>query len=247
MLRRLRHPLPLALLLAACASPPNSAPAPASEPDTLPEYARPHAEVLSTDAYAKGDTIRYRKLSRSDFLASKPPPRLGANASQMGAYTCAQIVPAGDSRVRFTRRTDGMLLARMDALTIRAEMDRSCSWWNDDSRLDARYMLEHEQIHFALTEIAARRLTARMHALEVVAPDPEAARAELQRRYQEMSTETSRALVAENTRFDEETSFRYAPEAQRRWWLRVERDLAELEPRGTAPGPSTRSSRAQWR
>jgi hypothetical protein len=39
-------------------------------------------------------------------------------------------------------------------------MNRDCSWWNEKATMDAAYVLEHEQIHFALTELGARSLSA---------------------------------------------------------------------------------------
>ena len=221
--------LPIALLLAACASAPASSPVVARE-SSLPEYARPRAETLRPEDYASTDVTRYRRLTREDFRGSEPPVHIGANARSMGAYTCANIVPEGDPRVSFAMRADGTRVARLGSATFHAEMDRACSWWNPEARLDAAYILEHEQIHFALAEIAARRLTLRTREVEVVARDPRSATAEIQRAYDSLAREASRELVRESTRFDEETSFRVAPEAQRRWLRYVEQQLAELSP-----------------
>ena len=42
-------------------------------------------------------------------------------------------------------------------LRFRAQMDRKCSWWNPkDLGFPQEYILEHEQIHFALCELGAR-------------------------------------------------------------------------------------------
>ena len=53
----------------------------------------------------------------------------------------------------------GRVRARVHNLAFTAFMDRDCSWWNPQyTGLPHEYILEHEQIHFALFEIAARRL-----------------------------------------------------------------------------------------
>jgi len=213
------------LFLLACASPP--APSPGS---SLPDYARPRAQTLRPEDYRATDVTRYRSVTRDDFRASRPPVELGANARNMGAFTCVNVVPDGDPNVRFSLRGDGSQVARLDRASFHAEMDRSCSWWNEQGRLDPAYVLEHEQIHFALTEIEARKLTARIREVELVARDPQSATAEIQRIYDRLAREASEALVRDNTRFDEETSFRFAPDVQQRWLTTVEQELAELTP-----------------
>ena len=215
----------LALPSTACATPPEPGPS-----SSLPEYARPRAESLRPDEYEASDVTRYRTVTREDFRASEPPVAIGADARKMGAFTCANIVPDGDPQVSFGQRADGTRIARLERAGFHAVMDRGCSWWNEEARLDPAYMLEHEQIHFALTEIHARRLSARMRDVEVVARDPQSAAAEIQGVYDRLARETSEALVRDSTRFDEETSFRFAPEAQRRWLRTVEQELVELAP-----------------
>ncbi len=53
-------------------------------------------------------------------------------------------------------------MAVIDRLRFRAEMERDCSWWNPGVRSrDEPRILEHEQMHFVLFEIAARHLNQR--------------------------------------------------------------------------------------
>jgi hypothetical protein len=210
----------LSLLLAACA-----AKQPLPSTTSLPDYAQPKAETMRAERYTATDTIRYRALTRDDFRGAQPPRQLGDNAKSMGAFTCASIVPEGDPRVSFHRKPDGGTVARLERATFHAEMERACSWWNAEVRLDGAYILQHEQIHFGLTEMQARRLTARMQDVEVVARSPEQATREIQQIYDQMATESSEDLVRDATSFDQETSFRYAPEAQARWMRFVEQEI----------------------
>jgi hypothetical protein len=219
----------LLAVLAACVSPQPQTEAP-SRGSSLPEFARPHAEPMRPEDYAATDVIRYRQVARADFRASQPPARIATNAAKMGAYTCVHVLPVGDPRVKVQPQPDGSLVARLESVRFRAEMDRSCSWWNDETRLDPSYVLEHEQIHFALAEIQARRLTAEIRSIEIVERDPGRANQEIQRVFDRAARESSEALLRENTRFDEETSFRFVPAVQKRWLRAVERQLADLPP-----------------
>jgi len=198
---------------------------------TLPEHARPQAGIMDPADYRATDVIRYRKLSRADFHASAPPQAVAAHATSFGAFTCANIVPDGPTRVRFDPGAQvNTWIARLEDTTFHSEMDRGCSWWNPAGiPVPSEYVLEHEQIHFALTELHARRLSTAL--LEVRLPtdsQPEAA-AELQRRYDAMLRAAMDELVRESTAFDEDTSGRHEPARQARWLARVESELAKTE------------------
>jgi len=203
-----------ALLLLACS--------------TLPEHARPRAGVMDPSAYQATDTIRYRKLTRADFRAAAPPAHVAEHANSFGAFTCANVVPDGMTRVRFDpTREKGTWLASLENAAFHAEMDRGCSWWNPKGpEVPAAYVLEHEQIHFALTEIQARRLNAKLREVRMETDSPESAAAELQGRYNEALEEATKELLRASTDFDEDTSGSYEPARQARWRERVESDLA---------------------
>jgi predicted secreted Zn-dependent protease len=105
-------------------------------------------------------------------------------------------------------------------------MDRSCSWWNPkDIGLPADYILQHEQIHFALTELAARDATARVKSITGKGRTPQAAADDFQARVARLMHEIVSELKERSTQFDEATSGRYAPEAQEGWWRRVASEL----------------------
>ena len=55
--------------------------------------------------------------------------------------------------------------ATLAAPRFRAVFDRLCSWWNPRSNFP-KYLLQHEQIHFDLTEIAALELGRLLHAFD---------------------------------------------------------------------------------
>jgi len=119
-----------------------------------------------------------------------------------------------------------VLEARVDA-----RMDRGCSWWNPNDRgLPQAYILQHEQIHFALFELAARKLNAELAALmsrfRATAPTEAEARTQAEREVVGLIRSASAPLLARTRAFDEDTSMGHRPEAQARWWTKIQAELA---------------------
>ena len=224
-------------LLAALAIAIAAAPAPAFDP--LPDEARGSTWQLDPSQKGRTDLIAYRALTRKDFRAAQPPPQARASADRLGAATCSYLLPDQESlRIAATprKRKDGTweYVAKPDRLHFTGAMDRRCSWWNDrQEQLPHDYVLAHEQIHFSLTEIHARRLNERadelVRRMTTVDRDANRAIAAAEARLKRVLDEESRALLAQNDRFDSETSLGHRPEAQRKWQQRVERELRETE------------------
>lgn len=117
------------------------------------------------------DVIAYRKLVRADFEAVNPPAAIAPHADKMFAATCAYLITTPDTQlaVQPIQSPDGTTVYRATAhhLRFRAQMDRNCSWWSPrDSDVPDAYILEHEQIHFALFELEVRRLNASIEDIE---------------------------------------------------------------------------------
>jgi len=188
--------------------------------------------------------IPYRTLTRDDFRATHPPPDAREHAQAMGAATCALVLPASEIQIagKPVQGADGRVLYRgsIRGLAFRAVMDRSCSWWNAAARSPPpAYVLEHEQIHFALAELAARGLNARAAALmegfHFESPDP-GALAPTARRYVEGEIrQAMQDLVERNAAFDRDTSLRYEPEKQAAWRQRVEAELRNTQREAAPP------------
>ena len=127
----------------------------------LPDYARGRVEI-APPSKALADLLPYRTLTRDDFRADAPPLVLPHDAPPHGAMTCARIMPQAKLA---TRSSSGAQELRLLDLGFAAAMDRSCSHWSATSPLPEAYVLEHEQIHFAIVEREAQRLNARADAL----------------------------------------------------------------------------------
>jgi hypothetical protein len=190
------------------------------------------------------DTIRYREITPSDFRGAAPPPEFADHARVVGAAFCGRIVLSPEARIVaypvHPSQPGTPFVATMENMSFRAEMDRACSWWNQRSPATSMYqtLLQHEQIHFAISELAARRLTVQAQSWmtgwrHVAASADEAIAAGssfVERALHELSADVTRR----NEAFDRETSFMTNQQRQLYWFFQVRRELeqAEQEPGG---------------
>jgi hypothetical protein len=190
----------------------------------LPEHAQPRVELIDpTQAQAPRDGIAYRTLTRADFRAKSPPVEVAEHARTMGAYTCGVLIPPVPVQIRVEPDAGGFTARALD-FEVKARMDPSCSWWNDSietTQTDA-YILQHEQIHFALFELGARDVTARGRALRTHGRTVPEAHAAFQRALDALQHDAAAALLHRNQDFDRDTSGVHRPEVQRRWLERVQ-------------------------
>jgi DNA-directed RNA polymerase specialized sigma subunit len=91
------------------------------------------------------------------------------------------------------------------------------------------YILEHEQIHFALAESAARRLDEKAQEIVKSLRPRGKSQAEVEKvlvgTVEDMMKAAIEDLLERNRRFDQDTSNTYAPEKQRRWYDEVMGEL----------------------
>ncbi|MBT4502449.1 MAG: hypothetical protein HOC74_32245 [Gemmatimonadetes bacterium] len=201
-----------------------------------PEYVEesqrisPQIEVISDTARA----IAYRPLRREDFRGEHPPKEFLYQMGSPGAVSCVfiRVDPDLQIAVRAVAAADGgeLFVARLEQLSFRAEMDRGCSWWNDASGLESEVrMLQHEQIHFALFELAARELNqtarTRVRVWEYRADSRERAKAAGEQFLQGLLREAMREVGKRNADFDRETSFGRDWDRQQLWKKTVEAEL----------------------
>ena len=180
--------------------------------------------------------------------STHPGPFLGrVDLPRPVAVSCAYV--AADTRARLFAEPVGYqrrrYRPRVEGLTFRGMFSRSCSWWNGDHDLSPLYVLEHEQIHFALFEVAARRLNRDVPRMlssavaEAASPDSviALARRQIEDALQRSIAETARL----NVEFDRATSGGFSPNRQEAWRLRVEKDLEELARFAADPPPGRRA------
>jgi hypothetical protein len=207
----------------------------ASACSTLPELARPRGGTMDATA-PPGDWIRYRPLERGDFRRVDPPGVVKQGPYELGAQTCAYVKTNSDVRIDLLKTVEPngseRVEGRLKNLRFEAWMDRECSWWNPSNQ-DVPYTLEHEQVHFALSEIAARKLNREavklMRELHVTAATQEEVVADIQSTVKKLLDEYNEEALERNEDFDEDTSVGKNPPRQKQWRETVNRELAELE------------------
>ena len=204
----------------------------------LPNYAAPKISVLSDEDLDMSDVITYRKLSRADFRGTEPPTNFD---ERMAAVTCVYTQPivdkqAIDIRPATSAGGDQAYDVTFKNLKYRALMNRNCSWWNPNNVSNAEdYVLEHEQIHFALFEIAAREWSELPPLrIRVKADSSVAMKREMQAQFEDLLQQRLAVLLEQNRRFDEETSLGHDPAKQREWLESVRSRLPPGSESGSA-------------
>ena len=170
--------------------------------------------------------ISYRLVAKDDFWASSSR-NLWGNVAH-GAEICMRV-----------RRTPDYL----DSLTFEAVMVRDCSFWNKTigplgkimlmagaiigfpvivpKKQPDWYILQHEQVHFAIMQIEVLQLNRDIQILAAAVDEPDEGIMDLR----------DSALVRANerhARFDGDTSGTYDTVSLEAWVRRMERDLREL-------------------
>ena len=205
----------------------------------LPAWGQSRVRAFDPELLRSGDLIRYRELQRSDFRADEPPAEAGVpHGSSLGAATCVYLTTDPATSIRaVTERPNGIgqgvVRAHVEDLAFIAYMDRRCSWWNPRPMgLPEDYILQHEQIHFALFELAGRRLNARaeelMSEMRVVSSDQQAAIEELGRRIDAEMQRVINEVMARSNDFDRETSRTFRQDRQNWWWETIRRELERV-------------------
>jgi hypothetical protein len=192
-------------------------------------------EPVELPPEALEESFPYRPLRVADFGAAAPPASIAPHAGRINARACLQIRLREESVVHVTQTIlDGRpwYFGTVRDPAFEARMIPACSWWNPEVPAPRRaYVLQHEQIHFALMEVAARRLTdeARRTFAEWVAVEPTvpALREAVTRKLAETIEAGQVAVLEEQTEFDNDTSRVYDPRAQQRWFEEVTSALAE--------------------
>jgi len=181
-----------------------------------------------------GDLIRYRKLTRDDFRGAAPTGPAAEHADKVGAQTFALVKhdPGVGFSGKETRLGNGKkrIVGKVQKLRFRAWMDRSRSWWNPKSSgTPEGYVLEHEQIHFALVELESFTMNAdgrKLMQRTFESDDEKELQSDIEEEIDDIVKAGMKRLLETSRDFDEDTSARYDPKKQGEWRARVERELA---------------------
>jgi hypothetical protein len=201
----------------------------------LPEYARPRMVQADELRQALATGFPYRPLTPDDFRAASLSEQLAEHAERINAHATTLIRLTADSSFRITSGDlygQSYFFGRIERLAFEAVMLPDRSWWNPKIPANMRgYVLQHEQIHFALTELAARHLTSDTHKwasdVLVIKPTPQEVRAELAQQIKDRVNAAMEANLKRQAEFDEDTSLFYNPKWQQWWSWTVEDELKQ--------------------
>ena len=212
---------------------------------TLPEYAAPKGGVVDAGKLDSTDVISYRQLTRADFRGTQAPPEFAPVAARVGAATCGQVRTTPDTAFLINWRqaapnAEKRHWVQVKKLEFMALMDRHCSWWNEKAASRApAYVLQHEQIHFALYELGARKLNASVDAISrdmtAEGSSQQAVQDRAQKALNAALQKATDELLERNRDFDQDTSLGYRPDRQRAWLRTVTQELAETEAFASPP------------
>jgi len=203
----------------------------------LPEYAKPRKVQIDEIRKVIPTGFTFRQLTREDFRATSLPENLSMHVEKINAQAATLIRMTADSnfsiiRWHFLDQID--YFGSINYLAFEAVMIPDNSWWNPKIKAAMTgYVLRHEQIHFALTELAARKLTrdARkwVSYLSVIKQTPQQVHSEIVQQIKGMINSAMEANQKRHLKFDEDTSLFYNPSWQA-WWLEmVKEELKQTE------------------
>lgn len=199
----------------------------------LPDYARPHLTLLQAGTTAGKTSFGHRRLTIADFQADSLPEKDTRYSRHIQARSCIGIVPVKNTGLRIHRGSVAnrtVYVGRFTDIAFQAVFDPQCSWWNPRvSQKRKSYVLQHEQIHFDLAELGARRLnrlySSKLQKYLAFGNSPREVRAQLAGEAQRFLRKGVDKQMQTHTDFDEQTSLYFDPQAQQVWFERVRREL----------------------
>lgn len=142
------------------------------------------------------------KLSKADFKG-----KVDVNSTNV-AQTGANIII-----VPFAKKS-GKYLYR-----VYAKFYKYKSWINTDSKI----VLNHEQIHFDITELYARKMRKEIHKIKLSKKEVE------EFDYRRIHKKFFKEFIAYQRKYDKETDFSRKFSVQKKWETSVKKQLSELK------------------
>lgn len=200
---------------------------------SLPEYARPRFQPDVARGNPDDSGFGYRQLTINDFQAQSPPDRQQPEGA-IRAQSCISIRPGKNTRMSVSRASyQGAMVFAGSFLQVEYEavFVPSCSWWKPDLKPQlVDYVLQHEQIHFGISELTARKVTKEMElqAAPIISFGSTAGEVQqdLLQKLQNLAHELIEEDLRIHTDFDEDASMFYDPDVQEEWFNKIKAQLA---------------------
>ncbi len=215
-----RDVLAIAMAFACCGCAHNSPPTPT------------YYSAATFDAL---DAIGYQALRRGDFKATAPPSEgKGIPVAASAALVAVVTVAPGSGFSVVPLKTEGdstRFEATAHNLHFHAIMDRNKSWWRSElDSISTAEVLEHEQIHFAIFELAARDLNVRIPEIATrirsTGRTSDDARRTANARLEAELEASNRKIAGRQSEFDQDTSNGMNRTRQKEWRDRIQAELA---------------------
>lgn len=200
----------------------------------LPEYAAPKIRPASKQPTT---FFAYRQLQQKDFRAPSLQEGTNGQEEHFNARSSVQIRPKSSTKIMVRKSSfNGVPLyfADIDNLAFEAVFIPENSWWNPNIPAAKKgYVLQHEQIHFALLEITAQKITKEKSHYRKGLPIVGNTAMEAQRLaivwIQDIINSYNEEILKQHTTFDQDTSLYYSPKIQQRWWTQVNKELGSTK------------------
>jgi len=183
------------------------------------------------------EIVEYRQLTRRDFRAEEPSLQYRSKKSKIGATLVTYVsiavvvdaieVPTNPDSIRWEPITEGF--------AIRAIMIPDASWWSPKNKeKDIDRILEHEQVHFAISELEARRLNTQLdEILKRIRVNGSSQVDATTKTFKQLQKERDRiqaGLLAMQAKFDLESKNGTDKVVQKHWLERMEKLIDETDP-----------------
>lgn len=172
------------------------------------------AAVLAAEPPVIDDDVEatYRQVTWDDFRSKRrlPPPAVAGIATTV----VVEILDVEEKRLE-----DGRIEAHAADVWVYSMINKLESAYARGGRSD--WVLAHEQGHFDLAEIHARRLRREISELTATGSSPVAARQELELRIVAAHQQVLASLAQMHERYDAETIHGSKKKAQKKWWKSI--------------------------
>lgn len=170
-----------------------------------------HAQALTGRGRALVCWQENRPLTWRDFQAQASESHPGESLFAATAYAALELtVAAGDAE------------AGRHTLEVRAAFDKTRAWVRDSTLDKGRRMLAHEQLHFDICELVARKLRFRIVQVYRAGGDV------FDRPFDQEVKCLLDELNTTNDLYDQETAHSLLVGQQKKWGEQVKRELAAL-------------------
>lgn len=164
--------------------------------------------------------VPYRQVTWADFQGSTSP--LGPEVAKI--FSGVHVEPFD---VEVEHLGGNSWVARARAPQVVSYMDPSLSGVRPAG--NSEYTLAHEQLHFDIAELYARKIRAALRKVEIKGDDPVRVRFELEGRLWEVRGELVAELSEMQDRYDRDCGHGKQKRKQKNWQKKIESQLRKAE------------------